>query len=142
MSAECHVCGRDIEYPAGTWPLGECTYCAFSDRAEKAEAAARIEAKLANEEHARAVKAEAALRFWVERADRFEQLIPLDRQYMRARGVLSPQYAAGRALAVPGDTPTTSVWSAKNKERCCECGVMPGRPHRLECRLAAPGDTP
>lgn len=27
MSAECSKCGRDIEYPAGTWPLGECPVC-------------------------------------------------------------------------------------------------------------------
>lgn len=40
----------------------------------------------------------AALRFWVDRADRFEDELPADAAYLKARGVLSNHYTLGKAV--------------------------------------------
>lgn len=48
---------------------------------------------------ARVVELEGSLRFWVDRADHFDELVPEERAYVRARGVLTPAYKLGRALA-------------------------------------------
>ena len=47
----------------------------------------------------RLARLEEALVFWVDRADHFEERLPEDKQYVRARGVLTPAYKLGRALA-------------------------------------------
>ncbi len=45
----------------------------------------------------RADELERALRFWVDRADRFEEELPPARRWMGSRGVLSSSYEVGRA---------------------------------------------
>ena len=41
----------------------------------------------------------AALRFWVDRAERFEDALPADHAYLKARGVLSNHYTLGKAMS-------------------------------------------
>ena len=47
-----------------------------------------------------------ALLYWVDRADHFEERLPEEKQYVRARGVLTPEYKLGRSLSNPAKRPT------------------------------------
>ena len=76
------------------------------ERAKRAEAEREDLARLLDEaiEREKVVEAEVArlreaLRFWVDRADHLEERLDESKQYVRARGAVTPEYKLGRALA-------------------------------------------